>query len=52
MANKKFGAREVMDVTMYSMLTNKPVAHFDTLKISSMDFTVTESVSARGGKGN
>lgn len=52
MANKKFGAREVMDVTMFDMATNKPIAHFDTLKLSSMDFTVTESVSARGGKGN
>lgn len=52
MANKKFGAHEVMNVRMVDMSTNKPVAFFDTLKISSLDFTVTESVSARGGKGN
>lgn len=52
MANKKFGAREVMDVTFFDMLSNKPVAHFDTLKMSALDFTVSESVSAKGGKGN
>lgn len=52
MANKKFGAHEVMDCVMYDLSNNRPVAAFDTLKISSLDFTVTESVSARGGKGN
>lgn len=49
--NTKFGAKEVMDVTLYEMSTNKPVICFDTLKTSSISVT-SEKVYARGGKGN
>lgn len=51
MANGKFGAKEVMDVTLYDMATGKPVVSFDTLKTSSIEVTA-EKVYARGGKGN
>ena len=51
MANGKFGAKEVMDVTLYDMQTGKPVISFDTLKTSSIEVT-SEKVYARGGKGN
>ena len=33
----KFGAKEVMDVILYDMSTNKPVIFFDTLKTSSIE---------------
>ena len=49
--NTKFGAKEVMDVILYDMSTNKPVIFFDTLKTSSIEVT-SEKVYARGGKGN
>ena len=51
MANGKFGAKEVMDVTLYDMVTGDPVITFDTLKTSSISVT-SEKVYARGGKGN
>lgn len=51
MANAKFGAKEVMDVTLYDMATGDPVISFDTLKTSSISVT-SEKVYARGGKGN
>ncbi len=51
MANGKFGAKEVLDVTLYDMATKKPVIFFDTLKTSNIEFT-SEKVYARGGKGN
>lgn len=47
----KFGAKEVMDVTLYDMATGAPVIVFDTLKTSSLSVT-SEKVYARGGKGN
>lgn len=47
----KFGAKEVMDVTLYDMETGAPVIVFDTLKTSSLSVT-SEKVYARGGKGN
>lgn len=50
-ANTKFGAKEVMDVTLYDMSTNTPIICFDTLKTSSISVT-SEKVYARGGKGN
>lgn len=50
-SNTKFGAKEVMDVILYDMSTNKPVIFFDTLKTSSIEVT-TEKVYARGGRGN
>lgn len=50
-ANTKFGAKEVMDVILYDMSTNKPVIFFDTLKTSTIEVT-SEKVYARGGKGN
>lgn len=51
MANEKFGAKEVMDVVLYDMETDKPVIQFDSLKTSSISVT-SEKVYARGGKGN
>jgi hypothetical protein len=51
MSNAKFGAKEVMDVVLYDMETNKPVIQFDSLKTSSISVT-SEKVYARGGKGN
>ena len=50
MANGKFGAKEVMDVTLYDMVSGDPVITFDTLKTSSISVT-SEKVYARGGKG-
>ena len=50
-ANTKFGAKEVMDVTLYDMASGKPVIYFDTLKTSTIEVT-SEKVYARGGKGN
>lgn len=47
----KFGAKEVMDVTLYDLVTNKPKITFDTLKTSDVEVT-TEPVYARGGRGN
>lgn len=51
MANNGFGAKEVMDVTLYDTVTKKPKLFLDTLKITSID-NKGEQVSARGGKGN
>lgn len=51
MSNVKFGAKEVMDVILYDMETNKPVIRFDSLKTSSISVT-SEKVYAQGGKGN
>ena len=49
MSNAKFGAKEVMDVVLYDMETDKPVIQFDSLKTSSISVT-SEKVYARGGK--
>lgn len=51
MSNAKFGAKEVMDVVLYDMKTDRPVIMFDSLKTSSISVT-SEKVYARGGKGN
>ena len=51
MSNAKFGAKEVMDVVLYDMETDRPVIQFDSLKTSSISVT-SEKVYARGGKGN
>lgn len=51
MANGKFGAKEVMDVTLYNMVTGRPEICFDTLKTSDIEVT-SEKVYARGGRGN
>lgn len=51
MANNKFGAKEILDVTLYDMATGRPVITFDTLKTSDIAVT-SEKVYARGGKGN
>ena len=51
MANAKFGAKEVMDVVLYDMETDKPKIQFDSLKTSDISVT-SEKVHARGGKGN
>ena len=50
-ANDKFGLKEVLDVTLYDMQTNKPVIRFDTLKNSSINITADKTY-ARGGRGN
>jgi len=47
----KFGVKEVMDVTFYDTVTGKPVANFDTLKLTSLE-NKSDDASARGGKGN
>lgn len=49
--NDKFGAKEVVDATLYDMETGRPVIFFNTLKTSEIAFT-SEKVYARGGKGN
>lgn len=51
MANKKFGTKEVMDVTFYDTVTGKPVLFCDSLKMTNIENTAEET-SARGGKGN
>lgn len=51
MSKGKFGVKEVMDITLYDMVTGDPVIVFDTLKTSNVEFT-SEKVHARGGKGN
>jgi len=38
-SNEKFGVKEVLDVTLYDMATNKPVIRFDTLKSASINIT-------------
>jgi hypothetical protein len=47
----KFGVKEVADVTLYDLVTGKPVLYLDSLKISNLENTAEES-SATGGKGN
>jgi hypothetical protein len=51
MANKKFGLKEVLDVTLYDTVTGKPVMNLDTLKMSSIE-NASEQVSITGGRGN
>lgn len=46
-----FGAKEVMNVTLYDMATDKPKIYFDSLKTSSIEVKSTK-VYARGGRGN
>ena len=55
---EQYGIKEVADVTFYAITLNKygeevyvPVIYFDTLKVSSLDQTASQS-SAQGGKGN
>lgn len=54
---KQYGIREVADVVFYSITRvgdeefYVPVLYFDTLKVTSLDKSVT-AVSANGGKGN
>ena len=43
--------KEVLDVTFYDTVTNKPILFCDTLKLSTMEVTASQSF-ARGGKGN
>lgn len=47
----KYGAKEVMDVTVYDLTTGKPVLYLDTLKMSGLE-NAADSSDARGGKGN
>lgn len=51
MANKRFGLKEVLDVTLYDTTTNKPVMNLDTLKVSTIE-NGAEETSATGGRGN
>ena len=50
-ANTKFGAKEVMEVTLYDMENGKPIIYFDTLQTSAIDVT-SSKVYAKGGRGN
>lgn len=50
-ANTKFGAKEVMDCTLYDMETGRTVIFFDTLKTSEIEVS-NDKVYAQGGKGN
>ncbi|ARF70774.1 hypothetical protein B7C51_25220 (plasmid) [Paenibacillus larvae subsp. pulvifaciens] len=47
----KFGVKEVADVTIYDIATNKPVLYLDTLKMTNIE-NKADSSAARGGKGN
>lgn len=49
--NDKFGAKEVIDATLYDIATGKPKLFFDTLKTSEIAFT-SQKVHATGGRGN
>lgn len=51
MANKKLSLKEVLDVTFYDISTSKPIVHFDSLKVSTLD-TKSAQTKIRGGKGN
>lgn len=51
MANKRYGIKEVADVTFFDINTNKPVLFFDTLKVSTIE-NESESAEATGGQGN
>jgi hypothetical protein len=51
MANKKFGVKEVLNVTFYDTVTKKPVLFCDTLKMSNIENTA-EQTKIKGGQGN
>jgi len=46
-----YGIKEVADVTFYEVGTNVPVLYLDSLKVTTIEETASQS-SARGGKGN
>lgn len=50
MANK-YGVKEVADITIFDLATNKPILYLDTLKMTTIENTAEQSF-ARGGKGN
>jgi hypothetical protein len=50
MANK-YGIKEVADITLIDLSTNKPIVFLDTLKVTSIE-NKADSSYARGGKGN
>lgn len=50
-SNDKFGVKEVMDVTFYDTVLNKPVLFCDTLKVSTLEIKASQSF-AKGGRGN
>lgn len=47
----KYGVKEVADITVFDLLTGKPVLFLDTLKMTSIE-NKADSSYARGGKGN
>lgn len=49
--NGQFGVKEVADLVLIDVETNKPVIFFDTLKVSNIE-NASDSVSANGGQGN
>ncbi|UGO51073.1 virion structural protein [Bacillus phage vB_BanS_Nate] len=51
MANTRYGLKEVANVILFDVATNKPVLFFDTLKVSTIE-NESESAEARGGQGN
>ena len=46
-----YGIKEVADVTFYEVGTSTPVLYLDSLKVTTIEETASQS-SARGGKGN
>ena len=51
MSNLRYGMKEVANVIFFDIVTNKPVAFLDTLKVSSIE-NESETAEARGGRGN
>lgn len=49
--NGQYGIKEVADLVLIDVETNKPVIFFDTLKVSNIE-NASENVSANGGQGN
>ena len=46
-ANSRFGVREIVNVTLRSLTTGKPILYLDSLKVSNLD-TTANRVYARG----
>lgn len=51
MANTRYGLKEVANVILFDVVTNKPVLFFDTLKVSTIE-NEADSAEATGGQGN
>lgn len=51
MGNRRYGLKEVANVTFFDVRTGEPKLFFDTLKVSTIE-NESESAEARGGQGN